>query len=251
MDIKITHFVEGAKAATGVAVIIDVFRAFSLECYLVNNHVSKIIPIASKEEAYQLKEKHPDFLLIGERDGIKLPGFDYGNSPWSIAEIDFTGKTVVHTTSAGTQGLHGASRVGEANSRLKMGSTDDESLSDKVQTDVVLTGSLVNAKAIADFIRSNHPNKIITLVSMGWNGVEPAEEDDICAEYIKALLLNRDFNISEVIEKLKHGGGKKFFMPELNHIFPREDFFLCTDVDKFNFVLQYEDGFIKPIFLSF
>ena len=36
MKISICHLIEGAKKADGLTVIIDVFRAFSLECLLHN-----------------------------------------------------------------------------------------------------------------------------------------------------------------------------------------------------------------------
>ncbi len=38
-NINILHLIEGAKQAKGLMVIIDVFRAFSLECYLYDMDV--------------------------------------------------------------------------------------------------------------------------------------------------------------------------------------------------------------------
>ena len=219
MNVKIDYLIEGAKKAQGVVVIIDVFRAFSLECYLINNHVEKIIPVASKEQAYQLKENNPEYILIGERGGVKLPGFDYGNSPSEIKDIDFAGKTVVHTTSAGTQGLEAP-----------------------IHGDIILTGSLVNARAIADFIKKYYSQQEITLVSMGWNGEERTAEDDLCAEYLQTLLLDKEICILDAVADLRHSSGKKFFDKSQNHIFPEEDFWLCTDIHKFDFVLKYEKG---------
>ena len=104
MDIRILHLVEGAKEAKGLTVIIDVFRAFTVETYLTRNNAAKIIPVSGVDFAFAYKEKHPDAILCGERKGIKIDGFDYGNSPSQIEHVDFTGKTVIHTTSAGTQG---------------------------------------------------------------------------------------------------------------------------------------------------
>ena len=214
--IKREAFIQGAKRATGVTVIIDVFRAFSVECYLFNNNVESIIPVASKEEAYRLKEENPSFILVGERDGIKLPGFNYGNSPSEIVNIDFTGKTVVHTTSAGTQGLESAENA-----------------------KVILGGSLVNARATADFIKANYPNEPVTLIAMGWNGTQKAEEDELCAEYLQSLLANQEVCVLDAVAMLKNTAGKKFFDPEQNHIFPEEDFWLCIDVNRFDTVMQY------------
>ena len=216
MNIKILQLIEGAKQATGLTVIIDVFRAFTVEAYLVNNGVEKLIPVGDKQIAYDYKEKYKDCILIGERRGIMLEGFDYGNSPTQIEKIDFFGKTVVHTTSSGTQGIANAKNAKE-----------------------ILTGSLVNAKAIAEYIKMQNPEDV-SLVCMGNGGESEAREDTLCAEYIKSLLEGKDLNLNYEIENLKNIAGKRFFDPKLQDIFPERDFYLATEVNKFNFVLKLE-----------
>ena len=81
MNIQILHLIEGAKAARGITVVIDVFRAMSLEAYMLERGAEKIIPVGDKDLAYRLKEKNPNAILAGERHGKILPGFDVGNSP--------------------------------------------------------------------------------------------------------------------------------------------------------------------------
>ena len=81
---KILHLLSGAKDARGLTVIIDVFRAFSLECYLYDLGAALVRPVGSIEEARTLHEKIPGSLLIGERSGIKVEGFDFGNSPSQV-----------------------------------------------------------------------------------------------------------------------------------------------------------------------
>ena len=216
MNIKILQLIEGAKQATGLTVIIDVFRAFTVEAYLVNNGVEKLIPVGDKQIAYDYKEKYKDCILIGERRGIMLEGFDYGNSPTQIEKIDFFGKTVVHTTSSGTQGIANAKNAKE-----------------------ILTGSLVNAKAIAEYIKMQNPEDV-SLVCMGNGGESEAREDTLCAEYIKSLLEGKDLNLNYEIENLKNIAGKRFFDPKLQDIFPERDFYLATELNKFNFVLKLE-----------
>ena len=76
MDVQILHMIEGAKKAEGLTVVIDVFRAFSLECYLMARGAGRILPVGSKERAYALRGEHPEYLLAGERHGVILPGFD-------------------------------------------------------------------------------------------------------------------------------------------------------------------------------
>ena len=103
MDIRILELIEGAKLAEGLTVVIDVFRAFSLECYLFARGAKEILPVGDINEAFALKREDENRVLIGERHGKKCEGCDFGNSPSQTAGFDFTGRTVVHTTSAGTQ----------------------------------------------------------------------------------------------------------------------------------------------------
>ena len=214
MNIRILHLIEGAKKASGLTVIIDVFRAFTVEAYLVNNGAERIYPVGDKQLAYDLKKRDNSLILIGERDGVMLPGFDFGNSPSQIENIDFSGKTVIHTTSAGTQGIANAVNAKE-----------------------IITGSLVNAKAIARYIKDGGYTDI-SLVCMGLNGVRPIEEDTLCANYIKCLLEGGNMELAPEIEKLKVTSGAKFFDPTLQSVFPERDFYLSTAVDKFDFVLR-------------
>jgi len=216
MNIKILQLIEGAKQATGVAVIIDVFRAFSVEAYAMASGAKTIIPVGDKQLAYDLKKQNPDYILIGERQGKILPGFDYGNSPSQIENVDFTGKTVIHTTSAGTQGIANAKNA-----------------------DVILTGSLVNAKAIAEYIKKKNFEDV-SLVCMGLAGTSPIEEDTLCAEYIKSLLENNPIELIDRIKDLKKTSGAKFFDESKKDVFPEKDFYMSTDFDKFNFILKVE-----------
>lgn len=81
MKFKILHMVEGDKNARGITVIIDVFRAFTVEAYLMNNGADKIIPTYDIKKALEYKKLDPNIVLIGERHGVKLPEFDFGNFP--------------------------------------------------------------------------------------------------------------------------------------------------------------------------
>ena len=64
MNIKI---VNDAKLATGLAIVIDVFRAFTVEPYLINNGAKKLIPVGDIQIAYDYKKKDSNCILIGER----------------------------------------------------------------------------------------------------------------------------------------------------------------------------------------
>ncbi|MEJ2637120.1 MAG: 2-phosphosulfolactate phosphatase [Calditrichia bacterium] len=229
MEIRILHLLEGARNAKGLTVIIDVFRAFSTACFVFDNGAGAIIPIGDQARAYQLKEAHPDFILIGERDGKMLPGFDFGNSPAEIEHVNFRGKTVIQTTSAGTQGIvnaAGASRI--------------------------ITGSFNNAGAVAGYIKSQNPGAV-SLVAMGHAGIRRTrrlgsyerchagirrtDEDILCAQYIRSLLKDDPLSPAAIKQHLrKSPGSQKFFDPQMPW-FRERDFELCLSFNRFNFVL--------------
>jgi 2-phosphosulfolactate phosphatase len=214
MKIQILHLVEGAKKAEGIAVIIDVFRAFSTACYIMNNGAEKIIPVSETAHAFRMKEKNPEYILLGEEFEKQIPGFDFGNSPLHILNTDFTGRTVVHRTSSGTLGMVEALRADE-----------------------LLTGSFVNAGAIVNYILKHNPGKV-SLVCMGYAALRPIEEDTLCAEYIREALKRRKSDFPGMVRKIKETSAQRFFDPANASFSPPEDVDLCLDLNRFNFVLR-------------
>ena len=214
MKINILEFVEGARKATGLAIIIDVFRAFSVACYAIDAGASRIIATSDVSEAFLLKKKYKNSVLVGERDEKKIEGFDFGNSPTEIIKADLSGKTVIHTTTAGTQGLINA-----------------------INADIVLTGSFVNADAIVNYTKSVNAN-VVSLVAMGYRATVSAEEDLLCAEMIAAKLKKESGDFRERIAELQYTSGQRFFNPVNIDFSPPTDFFLCTMVSRFDFVLK-------------
>ncbi len=216
MIINILNLVEGAKKARGITVIIDVFRACSLACYMIGKGAERIIPVADIQTAYRLRAENPDYLLAGERNNMKPGGFDFGNSPYHIRNYDFTGKTIVHTTSAGTKGIVHAAAADE-----------------------ILTGSFVNAGAVTRYIKGKNPSEI-SLVCMGYAAAYPVEEDNLCAEYIQNALENQSSDFPEMVETIRSTSGRRFFKEEMQEHCPSEDFNLCLDLNRFQFVLKAE-----------
>lgn len=214
MNIEILQLIEGAQKATGLTVVIDVFRAFSLEPYLFSQGVAQIYPVGAIETAYLLKSENPDFLLVGERNEKKPEGFDFGNSPQHSFSYPLTGKTVIHTTSAGTQGIVNATNADE-----------------------IITGSFVNAGAIIRYIQQKNP-KNVSLCCMGYSAQRPTEEDTLCAEYIKSALEGTIPDFDKMIAIMRETSGNRFFIKENQSFAPEEDFHLCTKLSIFDFVLK-------------
>ena len=67
----------------------------------------------------------------------------------------------------------------------------------------------------------------------------PSNEDELCARYIKSMLEgNLLENLKDEVENLKLTSGKKFFDSSNEEVFPKEDFYLCVEINKFDFVLK-------------
>jgi len=216
MNIQILQLLEGAKEATGLTVIIDVFRAFSTACYAYEKGAANIIPVENIEEAYMIKNNNPEYLLMGERNEMRPHGFNFGNSPAHLLNADLTGKTLVHTTSSGTRGIVSASNAQQ-----------------------VITGSFVNAGAIINYIKTSHPD-VVSLVCMGYACEYATDEDTLCAEYIKNELEGRSNDFNKYIEIIRKGSGKRFFNPDSQDWAPSLDFELCLKLNRFDFILKEE-----------
>ena len=126
-----------------IVVIIDIFRATSSICYGIENGAEAIIPVAEVAECEAYRNNGSDYLLAAERNGEIVPGFDFGNSPFSYTKEKVSGKTIVLTTTNGTQALH---------------------LSRKAKK--VVIGSFLNLTSLCNWLKTQNEN--ILLVCAGW-----------------------------------------------------------------------------------
>jgi len=226
VQIEVFDHVAGAREARGIAVVIDVFRAFSVAAYAFDAGAARVLPVAEIEDAKALGRRLPGAVLAGERHARRLPGFDIGNSPTEVRAIGLQGKVLVHTTHAGTQGLVNATGADE-----------------------VLTGAFVNISAVCRYIRGRGPRQV-SLVRMGHEARERCAEDDLYAECLRLLLLGAPAPLGEVRERLRAApAAAKFFDPACDWA-PRDDFEYCTDVDRFDFVLRLKRAPGEPIELE-
>lgn len=196
-----------------VSVIIDVFRAFTTACYVLEQNPKKYI-YATKTGA--LRERalgYTNTLFIGKNEIGASIKYDIPNSPSRVKEIIVSDKVVLHRTEAGAKGILSAK-----------------------DADIILATSFVNASATVRYIKKLQ-NPEIKIIPMGHEATTPSIEDDICAEYIKSLLNNKNFDINPFIQELKKGPGKYFFLED-QWQYPREDFPNCLEIDKFDFAIQ-------------
>ena len=90
-----------------IVVIVDILRATSTICAAIHNRVKSIIPIATVEEAREMKQQ--GYMVASERDGYVLDFADFGNSPFNFTPEIVGGKEIAYSTTNGTRCIHMAS----------------------------------------------------------------------------------------------------------------------------------------------
>src|SRR5436309_8426074 len=108
MTVERRSLLAGAADARGIVVMIDMLRAFSCTALMFHYGVRDLALVRTPEEALAFREEDPDYLVAGEVKGVKVEGFDIGNSPADIVskgEPFFRNRRVAVRSSAGTQGV--------------------------------------------------------------------------------------------------------------------------------------------------
>ncbi|HEX8200172.1 MAG TPA: 2-phosphosulfolactate phosphatase [Isosphaeraceae bacterium] len=93
--------------AGGVAVVVDALRATTVMIHALAAGCAAILPCHEVDEARRLAATLPPdtTLLVGERHGRPIAGFDLGNSPSAFTPEVCRGKTLVMTTTNGTRAI--------------------------------------------------------------------------------------------------------------------------------------------------
>lgn len=198
----------------GVVVVIDVLRAFTFEAWAFAHGAARILAVDDASRALHVaRDLLPGSLAAGERGGRPLDGFDLGNSPDALARHDVAGRTIVHRTSAGTQGL--------ARTR---------------GADLVVAASFVTAGATARLLRTRGASDVTFVVtgdSLGRDG----DEDLACAELIAARLAGDDPDPARFTARVPTSDAGRLFGPDGPEWAPAEDLRLACEVDRFDVAL--------------
>jgi 2-phosphosulfolactate phosphatase len=99
--------VDTSTLGEATVVVVDVVRATTTIVEALANGAKAIYPTESTEEAVRLASSmgREDTLLCGERKGLRIEGFDLGNSPREYTADVVGGKKLVMTTTNGTRAL--------------------------------------------------------------------------------------------------------------------------------------------------
>lgn len=146
---------------TGLAVVIDVIKAFTTAAYAFKAGTEQMILVGPVEEAFKLHSENPHYELIGESYGLPIEGFHYHNSPTEIEKKNLSGKTLILRTSSGTQGVVNC-----------------------VNASHILAASFVVAEATLRRILAINPEEVTFVIT----GTKNGDEDAALADYLSARL---------------------------------------------------------------
>jgi len=128
-----------------VCIVFDVLRATSTFVTALHNGANAIVPVSEIAEALAFREKQPDVLLGGERDGVRISAaqsggvdFHLGNSPHEYTAGKVRGKIIVSTTTNGTRALRACAGA-----------------------KTVLAASFLNLSATAEFVKKTQPVQVL------------------------------------------------------------------------------------------
>ena len=210
---------EDCHTAQGVVIVIDVLRAFSTAAYAFSRGAREIFLVSTVDEALLLKSTIPNSMAMGEVGGLRPGGFDFGNSPTYINEADLSGTTVIHRTSAGTQGVVRSQRA-----------------------DIMLASSFVVANATVRYITNLAvPDITFVITGRSYNG---GDEDLACAEYLEELLKGNQPDGKPFIKRVMESKDAFPHLDPKQRDYPLSDLDYCAQIDRFDFAMPItrEDG---------
>ncbi len=210
--------------------VIDVLRASTTIAYALHNGCKGIIPANSIDGAIELSKKigRDSALLCGEREGIKIEGFDLGNSPFEYESEKIKDKTLIFATTNGSKAIVKGSN---ANS--------------------LIVGSFVNFQSTFKYISSSLNN--LAIICSGKLD-QFAIEDAVCGGlYVSSFLKEGEYELNnaafaalklyevykndllEMLKKSSHGR----YLIKLGF---EKDLYICAELDSLNIVPILNQG---------
>lgn len=211
--------------ARGVAIVIDVIRAFTTAAYAFAAGVDRIVTVSKIDEAFQHRARNPNYLLMGEIKGEPIPGFQFGNSPMQFDGHHIKGGTLVQRTTSGTQGVVAA-----------------------VNADVILPASFVVANATLKRILALDPEQVSFIIT----GQNDGSEDLALADYLEACLLGRAPDPTSYLERVMNSPNARKVQEDPNNACcSAQDLEEVLKIDKYAFALEVqreEEGLVmRPV----
>ncbi len=174
-------------------IVVDVIRATTTLAVFFERGCSRVLVASSIATAREARRAlGPSYLLAGEEEGARPPGFDLGNSPAEAATSELRGRQIIFATTNGTRALRaceggravlaGALRNARAVGALAYLLATSGRAGDSHPRDA---GSLAPAEAAT---LEAHPD--VHIVCAGRDG-RAAYDDTLCSGYLTQAIIER------------------------------------------------------------
>jgi 2-phosphosulfolactate phosphatase len=208
--VEIVHAtgLEGARIATGVVVVIDVLRSFTVSAYALAGGARECLLVSTVEDARELAQQIPDATVCAEENALPIAGIAISNSPTQVAAAQMRGRTLIQRSTAGTPVI-GAVKSDEG----------------------IFAGSLVVASATAQACLLRRPDTVTLVASADF------PEDHACAKFIEAALRGGHVDLEPLMKPLRNSDRYRKVMAGEWPGFPATDIELAMAVDRFDFAM--------------
>lgn len=222
-----------------VVAVVDVLRASTSIAVALENGARAVIPLASSEDVVSRAKNlaRSEVKLAGERKSQQISGFDYGNSPLEFTRENVDGKTILMSTTNGTNAILAV-----------QGARD------------VLIASYVNFSAVLSMLRAALRGGTDVAIVCAGQEKHFSLEDTACAglfvQHITEKLTKAEINdaaqAAMVIDK-KFGANRKKLFKSSSHGIAladagfAEDLEACAELDSYSVVPVYQDRQITKL----
>lgn len=218
------------------AVVIDVLRASSTIITALSNGARKIIPVEDMDAAMRIARTmdNNDYLLCGEKNGVKIEGYHLGNSPAEYTREVIADKTIILNTTNGTKTIKRASLANH-----------------------LYVGCFLNQTSILEALKQ-HDDSVVLLCA-GWQGRLSLEDTLFAGSLISAMC---DGELPDKVAdgvKVAFGLYKKFgdnlptvigtsdHARRLKGLAPDEDILYASRIDVFDILPGLRDGILIDV----
>lgn len=229
IDIIITaDDVKQEKICDKSIAVIDILRATSVMTTAIYNGCKAIIPVLTVKEAFRLTDHKKEYILGGERNAVKINGFNFSNSPLEYTKDAVKDKILVMTTTNGTKAIRNCNTARN-----------------------IIIAAMINAKSVAKKL-IDLKNDIV-IVNSGTDG-QFSIDDFICSGYIIENIMKntKEFELTDIakvaryiyvnnksiIDFIKHSAHYKV-IKRLNF---EKDLYYCCNKDIIDVVPEYRNG---------
>jgi 2-phosphosulfolactate phosphatase len=218
VEIKRLVGIDGARAARGIVVVIDVLRAFTVSAYALAGGAKECILVPTIAEARALKAKIPGSVICAEEEALPVPGIPISNSPTQISAASLKDCILIQRSSAGTTVI---SAVESA--------------------EALYAASLVVARATVNACLARRPATLTLIASADH------PEDHACGAYMECLLRGEEPDIDLLLQPVRQSERFRRAASGRWPGFPASDLDLSLVPDRFDFAMPAtkQSGYLR------